>query len=170
LAWKLNQGLALFFTQRHKEHGEKPRITRMARMRKKGHCDDAFDWHDLNFELARLSAGVKSPCQYSRPHDAMKCPNCNHEFMVTMGQYLREPRGRHKCPSCGTKFRLVYSFSYFAMLLVAELVLAGGPALLMFYFSRQWLFAAITFAVCLVIFVVPLDLWLDNKWRPSAQL
>ena len=56
------------------------------------------------------------------------------------------------------------------MLVVTELILALLPALLVLYFSGRWSFAALTFIGCLAIFVLPVDLWLDNKWRSSAKL
>jgi hypothetical protein len=64
----------------------------------------------------------------------------------------------------------VYSFSYFALLIAAELILAVVPALFVLHFSQRFLYCLITLFICSVIFVIPLDMWLDDRWRKSAKI
>jgi len=101
---------------------------------------------------------------------AMKCPDCKHEFRLTVREYLREPGGRHNCPACGTRFRLKYSVSYVVLLIMAEIITAAVPALLVFRASNNLLLCGFTFVVCSLVFVVPLDFYLDDRWRESIKL
>jgi hypothetical protein len=100
----------------------------------------------------------------------MKCPSCNHEFKLKVRQYLREPRGRHNCPACGVRFKLKHSFSYIALVITAEAILAAVPAFVVLHFTQHFLYYVITLIICSVIFVVPLDFLLDDRWRKSAKI
>ena len=100
----------------------------------------------------------------------MKCPSCKHEFGLTVGQYLREPLGRHNCPACKKRFKLEWSFSYLIILLLAGMILAGIPTLLVMFSTRNWYLGALTCAICGALFIMPIDIWLDDKWRKSVEL
>jgi hypothetical protein len=100
----------------------------------------------------------------------MKCPSCKHEFKLTVREYVREPRGRHNCPACSKRFRLKYSFSYIAIMLLVALLFVVGPAVVVFHFSQSLAWYIATVIVCSVIFLFPADMWLDDKWRESAEL
>lgn len=100
----------------------------------------------------------------------MKCPRCQHDFRLNLQGYLRSPLGRHSCPACGIRFKLLLSFSYIAVLFLAWLIGAGVPAVLVYHFSGSILFGALTYLVCGVLFVLPLDLWMDNRWRQPKEM
>ena len=100
----------------------------------------------------------------------MKCPNCDQEFRLTASEYVREPMGRHNCPACGARFKLKTSVSYISILVLAVLILAVAPGLVALYFFHSWLSYGVTCTVCTVLFVLPLDFWLDDRWRKSSKL
>ena len=100
----------------------------------------------------------------------MKCPGCNHEFKLTVREYLREPGGRHNCPACGMRFKILWTLSYIVILVLAVLFLAVGPGTIVFYYTRNWFLYGATVVVCATIFVLPIDIWLDDKWRRTAKL
>lgn len=89
---------------------------------------------------------------------------------MTVREYFCEPRGRHNCPACGTRLKLVISFSHICISVLATVLLVIAPATLVFQFSGSWLFYGATILVCAVIFVLPIDMLLDDKWRESAKL
>jgi len=56
------------------------------------------------------------------------------------------------------------------ILVLAIMFLVVAPAALVFYKTQDWTFFGGTVALCAGIFIFPLDLWLDDKWRRSAKL
>ena len=100
----------------------------------------------------------------------MRCPRCQHDFKLTRKNYLRSFWGRHTCPACGGRFKLQLSISYLVVLLTAWVVAAGFPALLAeHFFGNGWVDLIVYFAGA-GIFVLPLDCWLDNRWRPAKEI
>lgn len=100
----------------------------------------------------------------------MKCPSCHHEFRLTLRKYFRSLAGRHDCPACRTRFRLKFTLSYLFILIGAEIVLALIPASIVHHFSQSTLTSEMVLIVCSVIFVLPIDIWLDDKWRESIRI
>jgi predicted membrane channel-forming protein YqfA (hemolysin III family) len=97
----------------------------------------------------------------------MKCPACKHQFRLTMREYLREPLGRHDCPACKQPFKLKRSFSYVLLLAVAVLLVAGVPGILVWFFTQRLVFGALAYVVAAIVFVLPIDRWLDDSFREA---
>ena len=87
-----------------------------------------------------------------------------------MREYFRARRGRHNCPVCQRQFRLKYSFSYLFIFVLAMLVTAGVPAFAVYYFTERWWLALLVYVVALPLFTIPIDRWLDDTWRKSAEI
>jgi uncharacterized membrane protein SpoIIM required for sporulation len=100
----------------------------------------------------------------------MKCPSCKHQFRLTFREYFRELRGRHDCPACQRRFKLKYSFSYISLLLIACLITAGVPGVLVGYFADSFMIGLLAYSLAVVLFVFPIDRWLDDTWRESAEV
>lgn len=87
-----------------------------------------------------------------------------------MREYFREPWGRHNCPTCHKRFKLKWSISYFSLLVLSVIVTAGIPCVLVYVFTKSYFFASIAYLVAAALFVLPIDRWLDDTWRESAEI
>ena|ERR1700722_20483910 len=100
----------------------------------------------------------------------MTCPHCHHLFPLTWGRYVSSPLGKHVCPSCGrmSKFRMtVFYLAFIVVTWVALTSLAIGLGLFVFPKWRQ----AIGFIYIVgCIALIPLDKFLDEKFRRLEKL
>ena len=57
----------------------------------------------------------------------MKCPRCQHEWRLTVRQYLGAPFGRHTCLECAGRFKLCRGISYVLLTFIVCFVTVGIP-------------------------------------------
>lgn len=94
----------------------------------------------------------------------MKCPGCQSEFELILFDSLRLPWNPHRCPVCRAPFRFLRPLGVVLAIALVMAVLAVIPAVLI-----GWLFQSVPLGVGVLAlyagaFVLPLSLWLDNRW------
>lgn len=100
----------------------------------------------------------------------MKCPHCNQTFALTWKEYFGEIRGRHNCIACKRRFKLSYSWSYLAIVVLVVVIVAGPATFLAARWTHSRVMAAASGLIVLLVVLLPLDRWLDDRWRKSAPL
>ena len=94
------------------------------------------------------------------------CPHCFQTVSLTWSKYFKSPFRHHACPSCGKRFKVEITATSFVVLLAATVIAAGMPAVIAFFFARNFWFTIATYLFFVVVIVIPFDRWLDNKVRP----
>ena len=100
----------------------------------------------------------------------MRCPRCQHEYRLTLREYFRRSWAGYRCPACGTGFRLKLTVSYLLLLALACIIAAAVPAFLAYYYWGSAVLGLVTYLACAAVFVLPLDLLLDDRWREPKEL
>lgn len=100
----------------------------------------------------------------------MKCPHCGGEVQLTWKRYWASPLGNHSCPACDKPFRLKHSFRYYFIILGAAILLGVLFALLTRIFSLSMYTALIFYTLSGLVLLIPLDRWIDTKWRKTEPV
>jgi hypothetical protein len=100
----------------------------------------------------------------------MKCPYCGGEVKLSWKKYWASPLGNHNCPACDGRFRLNHSFRYYLIILGAALLLGLLLTLSTRFFKLSLTAALIFYALGGLVLLVPLDRWIDAKWRKTEPV
>jgi hypothetical protein len=100
----------------------------------------------------------------------MKCPQCNQEVQLTWQRYWASPLGKHICPQCHEPFRLKHSFLYYASIISAAFLLGALFPLLRSRWAISFYQGLSIYLVACMLIIVPLDRWIDNKWRGTVKI
>jgi hypothetical protein len=102
--------------------------------------------------------------------DCVICPHCSHKFSLGLDKYLTSSQGHHHCPACLKRFQIVITASSFALILAATVLAAGTPTVIVFFLTHNFLVTIGTYALLILLLVLPFDWWLNSHIRPTKPV